>query len=89
MSSAFKSIFLLVNAPVHSGTPPYFDAHGAPTPSDPADPPISITSLPSSDHSGEGDQVARKAASGKARTQPVPLPAAEDQRPCNFELRGG
>lgn len=73
-----------------AGTPPYFDAHGAPAPSSAADPPIDITALP---QGNEGDgaavAVARKAASGRARTQPVPLPAAEDQRPCNFELRGG
>lgn len=85
----FAHILSLTWTLTDAGTPPYFDAHGAPTPSNPADPPISITVLPSEGNDAVPYNVTRKAASGKARTQPVPLPAAEDQRPCNFELRGG
>lgn len=81
-----------------TGTPPYFDGHGAPAPSHPADPPISVTSLSSCTSSTSSlalqsspstTSTVLKTKSGKARLRPSLLPAAEDQRPCNFELRGG
>lgn len=72
-----------------TGTPPYFDAHGAPLPSNEKDPPINVTSLPPPFSSSSSTTTITRTKAGKPRLQPVCLPAAEDQRPCNFELRGG
>jgi hypothetical protein len=55
------------------GTPPYFDVYGVQDGQDPTAPQYSAT----------------KKIGGKKRQLPVPLPAATDQRPCNFEYRGG
>jgi hypothetical protein len=55
------------------GTPPYFDVYGVQDGQDPTAPQYTAT----------------KKIGGKKRQLPVPLPAATDQRPCNFEYRGG
>ena len=81
MSSSSSSIPMASSFDLVTGTPPYFDAHGAPPPSNPLDPPTTTTSLAAA--------ASTKTKSGKARPRPVTLPTAEDQRPCNFEMRGG